>query len=158
MWQRLQTLYLALGLALIVPLFFCNFFSFEAMGDGEYPVTEFIRYREMGKWGLYLIMLIVVTLLQLLCISAFKARMVQMWLVIFNALVLVGFQVLIVFDIIKFNRFVTAESIEVYKVAYVTSVFPVVVSILNFLAAKNIMLDEAMVQSASRLRSARKRK
>lgn len=158
MWQRLQTLYLALGLGLIISLFFCNFFTFEVAGDGEYPVTEVIRYREMGKWGLYLIMLIIVSLLQLLGLSAFKARMVQMWLVIFNALVLLGFQALIVIDIVKFNHYVLAESIEVYKIAYVTSVFPAVVAILNFLASKNIMLDEAMVQSASRLRSARRRK
>lgn len=158
MWQRLQTLYLAIGLGLIIPLFFCTFFTFDAAGDGSSPVTEYIRYREMGRWGLYLIMLVIVTFLQLLGLSAFKARMVQMWLVIFNALVLLGFQALIVIDIIKFNRYAVAESIEVYKVAYVTSVFPAVVSILDFLAAKNIMLDEAMVQSASRLRSARRRR
>ncbi|MBO5194109.1 MAG: DUF4293 family protein, partial [Bacteroidales bacterium] len=33
-----------------------------------------------------------------------------------------------------------------------TAVFPIVAAILDFLAARNIFLDEAMVQSASRLR------
>ena len=153
MWQRVQTLYLAIGLALLVPLFFCTFFSFET-ADG----TSQILYREMGAWGLYLILLIVTALLQVLGLLAFRARMVQMWLVIFNALILLGFQALMVIDIVKFNRFAAAESLEVFKVAYVTSVFPAVIAILNFMAAGNIMSDEAMVRAASRLRGPRKKK
>ena len=39
-----------------------------------------------------------------------------------------------------------------------TAIFPVIAAILNMLAARNIALDEAMVQSTYRLRKSKHRK
>lgn len=155
MWQRIQTLYLAIGFALILSLFFCNFISYEDVTESGGSITEVLRYRSMRGW-LYMALLIITILLQTMSILSFKTRMVQMWLVIFNALILLGLQTLIIIDIVSFIRN-ASEAGLVYKIGYVTSVFPVIVSILNFLASRNIMLDEAMVQSASRLRRSRRK-
>lgn len=154
MWQRLQTLYLGIGLALIISLFFCTFITYADVTAAGDPVTEILRYRLM-RLPLYAILMVLILILQIATLLGFKARMVQMWLAIFTALNLLGLQAVIVFDIVSFIK--AAGDVE-YHISYVTAVFPAVVSILDFLASKNIMLDEAMVQSASRLRSARRRK
>jgi hypothetical protein len=46
------------------------------------------------------------------------------------------------------------EDKSVYNI---TTVFPIVAAILDFLAARNILSDEILVQSSSRLRSNRKK-
>ncbi len=156
MWQRLQTLYLAIGLGLIVSLFFCNFITYEDVTVSGVQLTETLKYRSM-RLPLYIILMVLVLVLQLATLFGFKARMVQMWLAIFTSLILVGLQVVIVVDIVSFTKAAAAAGVEDYSISYVTAVFPTVVAILNVLAVKNIMLDEAMVQSASRLRGPRKK-
>ncbi len=156
MWQRIQTLYLAIGFALIFSLFFCNFISYEDLTSSGESVSEVLRYRSMRGW-LYPVLMVITTLIQLLVVFLYKSRMVQMWLVIFNALVLLGFQTAVIFDAVSFIRAAAQSGIELYRISYVTSVFPLVTGILNFLASRNIMLDEAMVQSASRIRRSKRR-
>lgn len=153
MWQRLQTLYLALGFGFIFSLFFCTFISYEDVTMAGEAITETLKYRTM-RLPLYVIMLVLLALIQFFSIMLFKSRMVQMWLVIFNALVALGFQALLVVDLVLFTKAAADLS---YSISYVSAIFPLVVAILNFLAAKNIMLDEAMVQSASRLRRSRRK-
>lgn len=156
MWQRIQTLYLAIGFALLLSLFFCNFISYEDLTASGDEITEIMRYRSMRGW-LYPVLMVITVLIQLLTVFLFKSRMVQMWLVIFNALILLGFQTVIIVDVVSFSRAAAGMGISGFRISYVTSIFPLVVSILDFLASRNIMLDEAMVQSASRIRSSRRR-
>ena len=75
-----------------------------------------------------------------------------MRLCIISAIVLLAFQIWI-----GVNYFFPPEEVENNIVFSFTAIFPVIAAILDVLAARNIMLDEAMVQSASRLRSARKK-
>lgn len=154
MWQRLQTLYLGIGLALIISLLFCNFISYDDVTPAGEAVHETLSYWHM-RLPLYAILMVLILILQIATLLGFKVRMVQMWLAIFTALNLLGLQAVIIYDIVSFIK--AAGELE-YHISYVTAVFPAVVSILDFLSSKNIMLDEAMVQSASRLRSARRRK
>ena len=156
MWQRLQTLYLGIGLALVIALFFCNFITYDDVTAAGEQVTEILKYRLM-RLPLYIILMVLILLLQIAALLGFKVRMVQMWLAIFTGLNLLGLQSIIVFDLVSFIK--NAETAGVsYHVSYVTAIFPTIVAILDFLASKNIFLDEAMVQSASRLRSARRKK
>ncbi len=83
---------------------------------------------------------------QLLAIVALKSRTLQMRLSNLAALVLLGLQVWIV---VAWFKSETPVSIGF------TDIFPVVATILDFLAARAILKDELLVRSASRLRAAK---
>ena len=75
-----------------------------------------------------------------------------MRLCIISAIVLLAFQIWI-----GVNYFFPPEEVENNIVFSFTAIFPVIAAILDVLAARNIMLDEAMVQSAARLRSTKRK-
>lgn len=125
MWQRIQTLYMITALVLLViSSFFCK----------EVP---------------YLVLMILGALCNLLPIFMFKHRMLQMRIVIFGAVVLLGLQVWMAID------YFTASELTVFNY---TMVVPVICAILDFLAVRGIISDELLVRSAGRLRSARRKK
>ena len=92
MWQRIQTLYLALATALVVTLFF-SVKSF-TVGSGGAHLDE-VKYVAFIP---YLILLIVAGLLQLLSLLTFRVRVFQMRTAVLSALVLLGLQGWLVFD------------------------------------------------------------
>ena len=139
MWQRIQTLYLAIATVLIGSLFFSRFAT--VFGEGE----SAILYREYTPYLLFAIMTFLANLISL-------ARMIQMRLCIISAIVLLAFQIWI-----GVNYFFPPEEVENNIVFSFTAIFPVIAAILDVLAARNIMLDEAMVQSAARLRSTKRK-
>lgn len=133
MWQRIQTLYLFLSTALMASLFFCD----KAEG------IPFIKYVP------YLILLIIIVLLDFLALTTYKHRIFQMRTAVLAAIITIALQAWLVIDF-----FATYQDV----MFRVPAVFPIVSVILNFLAARNIMADELMVRSASRLRSAKRNK
>ncbi len=141
MWQRIQTLFLAIAIGLIISLFFCNM----ATIIGEGGAKETIRFSEKLP---YLILNIMVLTANVCALFAFKARMLQMRVAILAGILLLGFQGWLVFD------FINHKNEMVFSLC---AVFPLIAAILDFLAARNIMLDEAMVLSSQRLRKARRR-
>jgi peptidoglycan/LPS O-acetylase OafA/YrhL len=124
MWQRIQTLYLVLGLALLAIMFF---------------------HVENTWW---LILLGVATFMQIVALIAYKHRIFQMRTAVIAGLMLVGLQIWMA--VVYFGT----EDKSIYNI---TTVFPIVAAILDFLAARNILSDEILVQSSSRLRSNRKK-
>lgn len=132
MWQRVQTLYLAISTALIAAMFFCD-----KAGD-----ITFISY-----WP-YLVLLILVTLLNLLALTTWKFRIFQVRTTVLAALLTIALQGWLVVDFIA-----TGNS----PVFHVPAVFPIVAVIFDILAARNIWADELMVRSASRLRASRRK-
>lgn len=142
MWQRIQTLFLAVALALTVALFFCNVSTILG-ADG---VEAHVRYTEKL---IYLILTIVSVLLLLSCLASYKIRLLQMRITIFTALILLGFQGVLVYDYFM-NRADMVFSL--------TAVFPLVASILCFMASRKIFQDEIMVRASSRLRDSRKKR
>lgn len=143
MWQRIQTLYLAAATALIVSLFFSNLAT--VIGNNGEVVNE-IRYYEKIP---YLILSIMVFTANVSALVSFKARILQMRVAVIAAIMLTGFQVWIGADFIRHRE---------EMIFSITAVFPIVAAILDFLAARNIALDEAMVQSAQRLRRSKRKK
>lgn len=133
MWQRVQTLYLAISTALIAAMFFCN-----KAGD-----ISFVFY-----WP-YLVLLVVITLLNILALTTYRFRVFQVRTAVLAALVTLGLQAWLVVD------FVLSGNDPLFHVA---AIFPLVAVILDVLAARGIWADELMVRSSDRLRSAKRKK
>ncbi|MGN0191717.1 MAG: DUF4293 family protein [Candidatus Cryptobacteroides sp.] len=142
MWQRIQTLYLALASALLASMFFCRF----ATIVGPQGEDLDIMYWEKIP---YLILLSLSTAGNLFSLFAFKIRMPQMRVATAAAIVLLAFQCWIVIDLAgNWNQMTFS----------VTALFPLVAAILDIMAARSILLDEAMVQSSARLRSSKRKR
>ena len=141
MWQRLQTLYLCIATGLIVALFF----SVKAftLGPGGVHSVEltYIKYTP------YLILLILITILQLLAVFTFNARVFQMRTAVLSAILMIALQAWIGVD------YFTADKEWIFKF---TAVFPLVAAILNFNPARYILRDQLLVESVSHLRSRKK--
>ena len=101
------------------------------------------------KYVPYLILLIIIVLLDFLALTTYKHRIFQMRTAVLAAIITIALQAWLVIDF-----FATYQDV----MFRVPAVFPIVSVILNFLAARNIMADELMVRSASRLRSAKRNK
>ena len=124
MWQRIQTLYLAIGLALMAVLFF---------------------HLDNTWWK---VLLGVAAFMQIVALSAYKFRIFQMRTAVIAAIMLIGLQIWMA--VVYF----ASEDKSGFDI---TAVFPIIASILDFLASGRILSDEMLVQSASRLRSRRKK-
>ncbi len=141
MWQRLQTLYLCIATGLVVALFF----SVKAftLGPGGVHSVELTYV----KYTPYLILLILITILQLLAVFTFNARVFQMRTAVLSAILMIALQAWIGVD------YFTADKELIFKF---TAVFPLVAAILNFIAARLILRDQLLVESVSHLRSRKK--
>ena len=141
MWQRLQTLYLCLATGLVVALFF----SVKAftLGPGGVHSVEltYIKYTP------YLILLILITILQLLAVFTFNARVFQMRTAVLSAILMIALQAWIGVD------YFTADKEWIFTF---TAIFPLIAAILNFIAARFILRDQLLVESVSHLRSRKK--
>lgn len=141
MWQRLQTLYLCIATGLIVALFF-SVKAFTLGSGGVHSVElTYIKYTP------YLILLILITILQLLAVFTFNARVFQMRTAVLSAILMIALQAWIGVD------YFTADKEWIFKF---TAVFPLVAAILNFIAARLILRDQLLVESVSHLRSRKK--
>lgn len=132
MWQRIQTLYLAVATGLVASMFFCD-------------KAEDIRYLAYYPYAIFLV---VITLLDLLALTTFRFRVFQFRTAGLAAIVTLAFQLWIGLDF-----FLTHNDV-LFKLS---AVFPLVAVILDILAARSIWADELIVRSASRLRSAKKK-
>ncbi len=150
MWQRVQTLYLAIATILIIIMLGSNVGT--VIGSEG---TEKVMYYEKTS---YLIFLIMTLMANAIALFSFKARMLQMRVAMLSAILLIFFQIWLGVGFARFQLGIGMEETGAKMIFSFTAIFPVIASILNMLAARNIALDEAMVQSAYRLRKAKKRK
>lgn len=141
MWQRIQTLYLAIATALVAILFF----SLKAVvpaGDGTF--AEEIKYTAYVP---YLILLIVITALNVLALTGYKFRVFQMRTAVLSALITLALQVWLVVD------YFTTSGNLVFRF---TAVFPLVAVIFDLLAVRGIASDIMVAESVNRLRTKKK--
>ena len=150
MWQRVQTLYLAIATILIIAMLAGNVGTI--IGDQG---TENVKYYEKTS---YLIFLIMTLMANVIALFSFKARMLQMRVAMLSAILLVFFQIWLGVGFARFQLEIGMEETGARMIFSFTAIFPVIAAILNMLAARNIALDEAMVQSAYRLRKSKHRK
>lgn len=140
MWQRIQTLYLAITVTLIAILFFSNIAVVIGADDAESKIS-FIEKMP------YLILLSLSLVAALLALISFKVRILQMRVATIGALIMVGLQIWIIVD------YINAPDNMVFKY---TAIFPAICSILELLAARAAFSDQILVEGATRLRASRK--
>ena len=143
MWQRIQTLYLAVSTALLFILFFSDALSVTAP-DGLHHVT----YLGFNKpyFGILLGILFAMTVLALV---TFTVRILQMRLATLAGLVALGMTGWLAYFYFKMPKDVV--------VFHWTAIFPLIAAICDFLAARGCFQDQLMVESAYRIRESRKR-
>lgn len=140
MWQRVQTLYFGVATLLIAALFWCDV----AKIAGPDGAVEYVGFTQKS---IYKIWIIILTVLQVLSLFGFKWRMKQFRVVIVTAIMCIGFQGWLVYD------YIICQGSMTYSW---TALFPFVAAVLDFMGARNILSDEALVQSMNRLRKSRK--
>lgn len=143
MWQRVQTLYLAIATGLLASMFF----SVKAVvphTDG----TEAESFRYISYIP-YLILLIIAVLLDFLALTTWKHRIFQMRTAVLAAIITIALQVWLAVD------YFSTSDVMVFRF---TAVFPIIAAILDFMAARAIFSDQLMVESFSRLRSSKRRR
>ncbi len=147
MIQRIQTVYLFISALLIVSLLKLKFadlsvqdeiYTFVARGmyNGENLVFN----------GLAIfIFIMIVALLHFVVIFLYKKRILQMRILVFTIVLLLGlFGMFFYFTYAGFTDAKAAFKIPV--------IFPIVAAILDFLAIRDIGKDEALVRSLNRIR------
>ena len=142
MWQRIQTLYLLISFILIGVMLF----AVKAVvpgADGE-PVEAY-RY---SAYVPYLILMIIIELLTFLALTTYRFRVFQMRTASLSAIVTLAFQIWLAVDF-----FANRGTCLVFKV---NAIFPLVCVILDMMAARSILGDELMVESAYHLRKSRR--
>lgn len=139
MWQRIQTIYLAIATLLVASLIFCNVVTIV----GAEGAIEHVRYTQKVT---YLVLIIFGIVLGFLSIVTYKLRLLQMRLAILTALILIGLEC-----VIGVEYFLHRSDL----ILSFTASFPLVAAILYFMASRKIMQDEIMVRASSRLRDTR---
>ncbi|MBQ7468340.1 MAG: DUF4293 family protein [Bacteroidales bacterium] len=140
MWQRVQTLYLAISTILIAVMLFSN----EAVCLGaDGAVADAIRFTDKVS---HLIMLIIILLLNFMALTIVKHRVFQMRTAVLAAIITLALQIWIVLD------YFSIHEVYVFKLP---AIFPVVCIILDVLAARAILADQLLVESSGSLRKSR---
>ena len=142
MWQRIQTLYLAIATALLASMFFCKFATIVGPQGND---LEIMYWEKIP----YVTLLVISTLGNIFSLLAFKIRMPQMRVATGAAILLLAFQCWIVVDLARNWNEMSFS---------VTALFPLIAAILDIMAARSILLDEAMVQSSARLRASKRKR
>ncbi len=142
MWQRIQTLYLAVSTALLFVLFFSDLYA--AVTPDGLQYTTYLQFRK--PW--FGILLGILTAMTALALVTFKVRILQMRLATLSGLVALGMSIWLAFSYFRAPENVTFRW---------TVVFPLIVAVCNFLAARGCFQDQLMVESAYRIRDSRKR-
>ena len=141
MWQRIQTLFLAIALGLVAALFFCV--KAYSIGQGGVHAQEATYIQAFP----YLVLLIVAAILQLIAMFAFRVRVFQLRTSVLAGIVLVALQAWLAFD------YFTAPDGVVFSF---TAIFPLLAAVFDFFAARYILRDQLLVESATRLSSRKK--
>lgn len=142
MWQRIQTLYLLISAGLLVAMCFSNAYTV-ANPDGLLEVS----YWQLQK-PYFGILLGILIFLVVLALVVFKSRILQMRLAVLSGVIALGMQAWLAYMYFTFEG----------PVFSFTAIFPLVVCICNFLAARGCFQDQLMVESAYRVRERRRRK
>ena len=142
MWKSIQTLYIGISTVLMAALFFCNFATI--IGPDGTEVT--IRYYEKTP---YLVLMIMTLTAHVCAVFSYKLRFLQARVCIITALLALGMQVWFFMDFMKFRH---------DMVFSITMVFPLVMTILDVMAARNSLVDEMTVSAIRSVKKARRRR
>ena len=142
MWKSIQTLYLGISTVLMAVLFFCNFATIVGPDGTELS----IRYYEKTP---YLVLMIMTLTAHVCAVFSYKLRFLQARVCIITALLALGMQTWFFMDFLKFRH---------DMVFSITMTFPIVMTILDVMAARNSLVDEMTVSAARSVRKTFKRR
>lgn len=142
MWQKIQTLYIGIATALTVSMFFSRMATIIGPEGSELV----IRYYEKVP---YLVMLIMLLTAGICAIFSYKSRLLQARVCILTALMLLGFQIWLGIDFLRFRN---------DMVFSITLLFPLVSSALNIIAARGNLVDEMTLQAVKSAKRVRRKK
>lgn len=147
MWQRIQTLYLAISTILMAVMLFSVKATVPGADGAAIETYKYLTYIP------YAILIIIIILLDILALTTYRFRVFQYRTAVLSALVTLGLQIWLGIEFFV-NLHAGAEGSRlVYKL---NVVFPLVSVILDALAARGILADELLVESTYRLRRDRK--
>ena len=142
MWQRIQTLYIGTATALTVSMFFSRMATIIGPEGSELV----IRYYEKVP---YLVMLIMLLTAGICAIFSYKSRLLQARVCILTALMLLGFQIWLGIDFLRFRN---------DMVFSITLLFPLVSAALNIIAARGNLVDEMTLQAVKSAKKVRRKR
>ena len=142
MWQRIQTLYLAISTGLLASMFFSNIATVIGPGGEELG----IRYYEKAS---YLVLMIMILTAQICALFSYKSRFLQARVGIISGLLLIGFQIWLGIDFLRLN------DVMVFNI---TGVFPIACAILDILASRAALTDEMTLSAVKSARKMKRRK
>lgn len=148
MIQRIQSLYILLS-AILMGLLFVLPFA-EIIQDNELYVFSFrgiVTQGTVEENGLSLALFIgLIMLLHVYTLFCYKKRILQIRLLVFSILLLIGLFGLFYF----FTYYTFGDTAKIsFKIAVV---FPLIAVILDYLAIRSIGKDEALIRSVDRIR------
>ncbi|MBQ8069555.1 MAG: DUF4293 domain-containing protein [Bacteroidales bacterium] len=141
MWQRVQTLYLAISTILIGLMFFM---AKAAVYGADGSVVEQFKFTTYVP---YMILLVIIMVLNILALTTWNFRVFQMRTATLTAIITLALQIWIVVD------FISTHDTMVFKIA---AIFPLVAVIFDVLAVRGIFADQMLVESAYHLRKSRR--
>jgi len=149
MWQRIQTLFLLVSAILLIILFFSPLAVLQINDDTFYEIyiKGFVNENTVQYSYSLIFFNLIILLLNIIIIFLFKKRILQMRLCVYNFLLLLGIQGIIIYVIYSSSSKLNAEVFLEYSV-----ILPIISAILHLLAFKYIKKDEELVRSADRIR------
>lgn len=135
MWKKIQTLYIISSILLTAAMFFCSFATI--IGPDGYELK--IMYYEKLP---YLTMLIMLLTAGICSLFTFRQGFLQARVCTLTALMLIGFQIWLGIDFIRFRH---------DMVFSVTMLFPLAAAILDALAARSALVDAMAIQAAGKI-------
>ena len=147
MIQRIQTVYILLAGILTATLFKLRLADLTANNElMEFYAKGIFKGEEAVFNGLPLLVFIgIITLLHLVTLFLYKKRILQIRVLVFTIILLLG--------LFGLFFYFTYMGFEGAKVAFkIPVVFPLVVVILDWLAIRAIGKDEALIRSLNRIR------
>lgn len=141
MWKKAQTYFVGIATLLTTIMFFCRLATI--IGPGGEDLA--IMYYEKLPYVVMLIMLLTAGICAIFC---HKFPLLQARVCVLSALMLVGFQLWLGVDFIRFHN---------DMVFSVTTIFPIIGAILNIMAARKALIDGMTLQAVKSLRKSRKK-
>ena len=142
MWQRIQTLYIGIAIALTAAMFLCPMATIIWQNGEE---LDIMYYEKLP----YLVMLIMLLTAGICAIFSFKSWVLQARVSMLTALMMIGFQIWLGVDYFRFRGLMVFSC---------TMIFPLVSAILYIMAARSALVDAMTMQAVKTTKKVRKNK
>ena len=141
MWKKAQTYFIGIATLLTIVMFFSRLATIIGPGGEELDIMYFEKLP-------YIVMLIMLLTAGICAVFCHKFPLLQARVCVLSALMLLGFQLWLGVDFIRFHN---------DMVFSVTLIFPIVGAILNIMAARKALIDGMTLQAVKSLRKSRKK-